>query len=174
MIYESAKSRGLRGNVGYVGWVAQIFTWVAWVTWIKIFFTWVVWVNFFAWVAWFQNFCVSQIFYFVFAWVSFYLLDDIILLYCNYSLDIFFVSLFPANLDQHCLTSLVFLSGLLEIYKKDGIQWHFYERVTKFYLRAANWPYSQRGCEYSQTPLPIYGNFFSEKNFLKNVVSCPK
>ena len=127
MIYESAKSRGLRGNVG---WVAQIFTWVAWVTWIKIFFTWVVWVNFFAWVAWFQNFCVSQIFYFVFAWVSFYLLDDIILLYYNYSLDIFFVSLFPANLDQHCLTSLVFLSGLLEIYKIDGIQWHFYERVT--------------------------------------------
>ena len=110
----------------------------------------------------------------IFAWVSFYLLDDIILLYCNYSLDIFFVSLFPANLDQPCLTSLVFLSGLLEICKIDEIQLHFYERVTKFYLRAANWPYSQRGCEYSQTPLPIYGNFFSEKNFLKNVVSCPK
>ena len=38
---ESAKSRGLRGNVGYVG---------AWV----IIFTWVAWVNFF-YVS--QNFC---------------------------------------------------------------------------------------------------------------------
>ena len=46
---ESAKSRGLRGNVGYVGcvgpWVrgcvGQNFTWAAWVTWVKIFFTWV-------------------------------------------------------------------------------------------------------------------------------------
>ena len=42
---ESAKSRGLRGNVGYVdawirvseGCVDQIFTWVAWFTWVKIF-----------------------------------------------------------------------------------------------------------------------------------------
>ena len=50
-----------------------------------------------------------------------------------------------------CLTTLVFLSGLLEICKIDDIQWHFYERVTKFYLWASNWPYSQRGCEYSQT-----------------------
>ena len=52
---ESAKLRGLRGNVRYVGsvgcvgpWVrgsvgcvGQFFTWVAWVTWVKIFFTWV-------------------------------------------------------------------------------------------------------------------------------------
>ena len=50
-----------------------------------------------------------------------------------------------------CLTPLVFLSGLLEICKIDCIQWHFYERVTKFYLWAANWPYSQRRYEYSQT-----------------------
>ena len=49
---ESAKSRGLRGNMGcvgpwvawvrgYVGCVGQNFMWVAWVTWVKIFFTWV-------------------------------------------------------------------------------------------------------------------------------------
>ena len=47
---ESAKLRGLLGNVGYVGaWVAwvrgcvgcvgQIFTWVAWGVWVKIFLT---------------------------------------------------------------------------------------------------------------------------------------
>ena len=52
ILLESAKSRGLRGNVGYVdarvGWVrgcvgcvGQISTWVAWVTWVII-FTWVV------------------------------------------------------------------------------------------------------------------------------------
>ena len=53
-------------------------------------------------------------------------------------------------LTKPCLTSLVFLSGLIEICKTDEIQWHFYEHVTKFSLWAANWPYSQRGCEYSQ------------------------
>ena len=61
---ESAKSRGLRGNVGYlsawvrgsVGCVGQIFTWVAWV---KIFFTWVI---IFTWVAWVKIFCAGQIF----------------------------------------------------------------------------------------------------------------
>ena len=54
-------------------------------------------------------------------------------------------------LTKPCFNPLVFLSGLLEICKTDDIQWHFYERMTKFYLWAANWPYSQRGCKYSQT-----------------------
>ena len=53
-------------------------------------------------------------------------------------------------LTKPCLTPLVFLSGLLETCKINGIQWHFYVRVTEFYLWAANWPYSQRGWEYSQ------------------------
>ena len=100
-VFESAKSRGLRGNVG------------AWVVWVKFlpglrellgskYFlrgsTFYVGHNFyvgcvgqsllrglhgsniiFAWVfAWVQNFRVVQFF---FAWVSFYLLDEILLYY---------------------------------------------------------------------------------------------
>ena len=45
-------------------------------------------------------------------------------------------------LTKPCLPPLVFLSGLIKICKIDGIQWYFYEHVTKSYLRAANWPYS--------------------------------
>ena len=45
-------------------------------------------------------------------------------------------------LTKPCLPPLVFLSGLIKICKIDGIQWYFYEHVTKFYLWAANWPYS--------------------------------
>ena len=47
--FEFAKSRGLRGNVGYAGawsawargYMGQFMTRVAWVAWVKIFFTWV-------------------------------------------------------------------------------------------------------------------------------------
>ena len=53
-------------------------------------------------------------------------------------------------LTRLCFTPLVFLSGLLDNCKIDEIQWHFCERVTKFCVWAANWPYSQRGYEYSQ------------------------
>ena len=57
---ESAKLRGLRGNVDYVG---QFFTWV------KIFFTWVI---VFTWVAWVYIFAwVRKSFAWVFAWVNF-------------------------------------------------------------------------------------------------------
>ena len=45
-------------------------------------------------------------------------------------------------LTKPCLPPLVFLSGLIEICKIDRIQWYFYEHVTKFYLWAANSPYS--------------------------------
>ena len=74
--------RGLRvsnfymGCVGYVGqnifYVGQHFTWVAWVAWANYIFAWV-----FAWV---QSFYVGEFF---FAWVNFYLLDEIVLLYCK-------------------------------------------------------------------------------------------
>ena len=92
---------------------------------------------------------------------------------------------FPANLDQTCLTSLVFLSGLIEICKTDEIQWHFYEHVTKFYLWAANWPCSQRGSKYSQTsrssqtPQASFENstplrkLFHGKNFPKECCIMP-
>ena len=82
-------------------------------------------------------------------------------------------------LTKPCLTPLVFLSGLLETCKINGIQWHFCERVTKFYLWAGNWPYSQTGCEYSQishsfqTPQDSFGicthlwKLFHGKNFVK-------
>ena len=80
--YESAKLRGLCGNVGCVG---QVFKWVAWVTWSKIFFTWVIIFTWVVWVkyifVWVRNFLRwSEIF----AWVNFDLLDAIILLYCNW------------------------------------------------------------------------------------------
>ena len=92
--HESAKSHGLRGNVGaWVAWshgcVSQIFTWV------NIFFTWDAWVKYnFAWVKFFcvgLNFfcvglCVVQIYLRgskTFALLNFYLVDEIILLYCN-------------------------------------------------------------------------------------------
>ena len=67
----------------------------------------------------------------------------------------------------------------------DEIQEHFHEHVTKFFLRAANWPYSRRGCKYSHTAhsrlskphleiLSIYLNFFGVKTFRQNVVLCSK
>ena len=88
-------------------------------------------------------------------------------------------------LTKPCLISLIFLSGLSEICKIDDIQWHFYELVTKFYLWAGNWPYSQRGCEYSQNPLSAQTsqasfensthlwNFFHGKNVPKECCIMP-
>ena len=90
---ESAKSRGLRGNVGCVdawirvseGCVDQIFTWVAWFTWVKIFIglTFYVGHNFYVgcvvlWLG--QKFLRRSK---IFPWVKIYLLDEIILLYYN-------------------------------------------------------------------------------------------
>ena len=75
------------------------------------------------------------------------------LFYCTAtnSLDIFSVSLFLANLDQTFFDFFSIFEWLIEICNIDEIQWHFYELKTKFYLWAANWPFFQRGCEYSQT-----------------------
>ena len=68
-------------------------------------------------------------------------------------------------LTKLCLTPLVFFSGLLEICKIDDIQWHFYEHVTKFYLWAANWPYSQRRSESNFVLIPdspsLFWKFYS-------------
>ena len=69
-------------------------------------------------------------------------------------------------LTKPCLTPLVFLGGLIEICKIDEIQWHFYERVTKFYLWAAKWPYSQRGSKYSQISLSSHTPQASFENFI--------
>ena len=81
---ESGKSRGLRGNVGYVG---------AWFTWVHGCVGYVGQIflrgsNFFLhgslraskFFTWVQNFWVGQFF---FTFVNFYLLDEIILLYYN-------------------------------------------------------------------------------------------
>ena len=93
------------------------------------------WSKIFAWV-FFIFFFVGQLLFT--SWDYFTILQLIV-----------FFSLVSSQqfLTKLCLTRLVFLSGLLEICKIDGIQWHFYELVTKFYLWAANWPYSQRGSE---------------------------
>ena len=76
--------------VGSVGFVGQIFTWVAWATWVKILFTWVI---IFTWVTWVKYVFAWVNFFWVgpnflrgsksFGLVNFYLLDEIILLYCN-------------------------------------------------------------------------------------------
>ena len=133
---ESAKPRGLRGNMGYVG------AWVAWVTWVKILFYVV------------HDFCVGCVGQICFC-VGLCLCQNILrgssffhgsaftyqmrLFYYTNSLGIFLRESLPSK----SWPNPVFLRGLLEICKIDNTQWHFYERVTKFYLWAANWPYSQ-------------------------------
>ena len=139
----------MRGNLGYVGaWVGQIFTRVDWVTWVKILFTWVIifaWVKcIFVWV--FEcvlNFCVHFFLCgsaFLTRWDYFSILQ--LMNWAFFSWDSS-----QKILTKLCLTPLVFLNGLIETCKIDEIQWHFYEHMTKFYLWAANWPYSQRRCE---------------------------
>ena len=175
---ESAKPRGLRGNMGYVG------AWVAWVTWVKILFYVV------------HDFCVGCVGQICFC-VGLCLCQNILrgssffrgsaftyqmrLFYYTNSLGIFLRESLPSK----SWPNPVFLRGLLEICKIDNTQWHFYERVTKFYLWAANWPYSQRGCDYSQTscssqtPQASFENsihlwkLFDRKNFPKECCIMP-
>ena len=78
---ESAKSRDLRGSVG------------AWVVWVKIFFAWD-----FVLV---QNLCECVFLFVCFLhWPAFIYLVKLIYYTTTNCLDISFVSLFPANLDQ--------------------------------------------------------------------------
>ena len=145
---ESAKLRGLHGNVGYVG------AWIAWVKFLrglnglrgsKYF---LLGSNIILCGSYRRSKIFAVFFFFVdqplfSKWDYFSILQLIVWAF-------FFRVSSQQILTKPCLTSLVFLSGLIEICKTDEIQWHFYEHVTKFSLWAANWPYSQRGCEYSQ------------------------
>ena len=122
----------------------------------------------FAWVFFFFFFFVGQLLFT--RWDYFTILQLIVWE--------FFFSLVSSQqiLTKPCLTPLVFLNRICKI---DDIQWYFYERATKFYFWAANWPYSQRGCEYSktscssQTPQASFENsthlwkLFTEKKILK-------
>ena len=150
--------------------VGQIFKWVEWVTRVKIFFTWVIifaWVKYiFVWVfEWVQNFCVDFFFVclrgsaFCTRWDYFSILQLIVWAFFSWVSS-------QQILTKPCLTPLVFLGGLIEICKIDEIQWHFYERVTKFYLWAAKWPYSQRGSKYSQISLSSHTPQASFENFI--------
>ena len=133
----------VRGSNFYMGWVRyvgqNIFTWVIIFAWVKYIFVWV-----FEWV---QNFCVG---FFLLRESAFFTRWDYfsILQLINWAFFLWVSS--QKILTRPCFIPLVFLSGFLEICKIDEIQWHFYVRVTKFYLWAANWPYSQRGCKYNQ------------------------
>ena len=93
------------------------------------------------------------------------------------SLDIFFVSLFQI-LTKPCLTSIVFLSGLLEICNIDEIQGSTCELQTDLIFKEDASTVKPHAHHRLPKPplkiLPIYGNFFTEKTFRKNVVSCPK
>ena len=132
--------RGSNFHVAWVGYMGQnTFTWVITFAWVKYIFVWA-----FEWV---QNFCVG---FFLLRESAFFTRWDYfsILQLINWAFFLWVSS--QKILTKPCLTPLVFLSGLLETCKINGIQWHFYVRVTEFYLWAANWPYSQRGWEYSQ------------------------
>ena len=164
--------------------MGQIFTWVAWVTWVII-FAWVARVKYiFAWV-----FACVKIFWLCpkllrGSFFSFFFVGQLLFTRWDYFTILqlivweFFFSLVSSQqiLTKPCLTPLVFLNRICKI---DDIQWYFYERATKFYFWAANWPYSQRGCEYSktscssQTPQASFENsthlwkLFTEKKILK-------
>ena len=172
--------------MGYVGaWVKLFFTWV-------IIFEWIEWVKYiFAWIlAWVKIFCAGAKFFRgskIFAWSFFYFfffVGQLLFTRWDYFTILqlivweFFFSLVSSQqiFTKPCLTPLVFLNRICKI---DDIQWYFYERATKFYFWAANWPYSQRGCEYSktscssQTPQASFENsthlwkLFTEKKILK-------
>ena len=101
-------------------------------------------------------------------------------------LDIFFVSLFPENLDQTLFDPFGILSGLLDICKIVEIQcvstnvWLNYtcELQTDLILKedastAKSWTHPRLSKPLSKI-IPIYGNFFAEKTFRKNAASCLK
>ena len=84
-----------------------------------------------------------------------------------------------------CLTTLVFLSGLLEICKRDDIQWHFYEvwlsstcelqtdLILKEDASTVKPRAHPRRSSSFENSTHLWKRFYG-KNFLKNVVSCPK
>ena len=140
--------------------------------------------NIFVWAfEWIQNFCVG---FFLLRESAFFTRWDYFSILQLINWEFFLWVSSQKILTKPCLIPLVFLSGLLEICKIDEIQWHFYVRVTKFYLWAANWPYSQRGCRCSQilrssqTPQGSFENsthlwkLFHWKTFRKNAVSYLK
>ena len=170
--------------------VGQIFKWVEWVTRVKIFFTWVIifaWVKYiFVWVfEWVQNFCVD--FFFVFLrgsafctrWDYFSILQLIVWAFFSWVSS-------QQILTKPCLTPLVFLGGLIEICKIDEIQWHYMNVWLNSTCELQNDLILKEDPSTAKSPshptLPklllkisfIYGNFFKEKSFRKNAVSCLK
>ena len=161
--------------------VGQIFKWVEWVTRVKIFFTWVI---IFAWVkyifVWVQNFCVGFFFLrgsaFFTRWDYFSILQLM-----NWTFSSWVSS--QKILTKPCLTPLVFLSGLLETCKINGIQWHFCELSSTSEMQTDHILKEDASTTKSRAHprlkpllkiLTIYGNFFMEKTFRKNAASCLK
>ena len=129
---------GLHGSNFYMGWVGYVGQ--------KMFYLghnfFVDEIDFCVGLCVVHNFCV---FFFVF---FFYVNQPLFTRWDYFSILQLIVWAFSSGvssqqiLTKPCLPPLVFLSGLIKICKIDGIQWYFYEHVTKSYLWAANWPYS--------------------------------
>ena len=86
-------------------------------------------------------------------------------------------------LTKPCLTPLVFLSGLLETCKINGIQWHFCELSSTSEMQTDHILKEDASTTKSRAHprlkpllkiLTIYGNIFMEKTFRKNAASCLK
>ena len=153
---ESAKLWGLHGNVGYVGTWVKFLRGLSGLRGSKYF---LLGSNIILCRSYRRSKIFAVFFFFVdqplfSKWDCFSILQRIVWAF-------FFRGSSQQILTTPCLTSLIFLSGLIEICRTDEIQWHFHEHVTKFSLWAAkrltrrgsskaHQEAHQRGCEYSQ------------------------
>ena len=193
---ELAIERSLLNRVGCV------VTWVTWVHGLRGSNFQVGWVGYAGQNIFYlgHNFCVGQIYFCVGLWVGPIFLRRIFFgggsAFCTrwdyFSILQLIVWAFfswvssQQILTKPCLTTLVFLGGLIEICKIDEIQWHYMNVWLNSTCELQNDLILKEDPSTAKSPshptLPklllkisfIYGNFFKEKSFRKNAVSCLK